>query len=85
MISVGVQWTPGPDGLTVARVIDGAPGAEAGLAAGDVLISVDATPAAQHTKTTLDRLFRQDDTPHAVIVRRGTTQHAMTVMPRSLL
>ena len=85
MISAGIQWTAGPDGLTVAQVIDGAPGAEAGLATGDVLVSIDATPAAQHTKTTLDRLFRQDGTPHAVIVRRGVTLHTMTVTPRSLL
>jgi len=84
MISAGIQWTSGPDGLTVARVIDGAPGAEAGLAAGDVLISVDATPAAQHTRTTLEQLFHHG-TPHAVVVRRGTTLHTMTVTPRDLL
>jgi len=85
MVSAGIQWKPGPDGMTVAQVIDGSPGAEAGLAAGDVLISIDATPAAQHTMGTLERLFRREGTPHAVVVRRGAALHTMTVTPRDLL
>jgi len=85
LIGAGIQWSPGPDGLTIQRVVDGGPGAQAGLAAGDVLISIDATPAAQHTMATLEQLFRQDGTPHAIVVRRGATLRTVTVTPRELL
>jgi len=84
-VSAGILWTASPEGFTVGAVQDGAPGAEAGLAAGDVLVSVDGVPAAKHTLATLRDLFGQDGVHHAVVVQRGPARRDAVVTPRDLL
>jgi hypothetical protein len=85
MVGAGVQWEPRGDGFAAVVVRDGTPAAEAGLAAGDILVSVDGTPAAQLTLPALDAMFHKDGARHAVVVRRDTTQHDLTITPRELL
>jgi S1-C subfamily serine protease len=85
IISAGVRWAPDPAGLAVQAILDGSPGAEAGLAVGDVLVSVDGTPAAGYTLAALDKLFHESGASHAVVVSRGSRQLAVTVTPRDLL
>jgi predicted aspartyl protease len=85
IVSAGIRWAPDAAGLAVQAILDGSPGAEAGLAVGDVLVSVNGTPAAGYTTAMLDTLFHQDGARHAVVVSRGSRQLAVTVTPRDLL
>jgi hypothetical protein len=85
IVGAGIGWAPDPAGFTVQMIAEGTPGAEAGLAAGDVLVSVDGTPAAQQTLATLNQLFHEDGARHTVVVSRGSRQLTVTVTPRDLL
>ena len=85
LIGAGVRWAPGPSGFTVEAILAGSPADQAGLAIGDLLISVDGAPAASHTLEQLDALFHRDVVPRAVVVQRGAARIAVTVTPRPLL
>jgi len=85
LIGTGVRWTLHPPAFAVLWVMDGAPGAEAGLVAGDQLISVDGTPATDHTLATLEALFARDGARHVLVVRRGAAEHTLAVTPRKLI
>jgi hypothetical protein len=85
VVSAGIQWARDGGGFSVRAILDRSPGAEAGLAAGDALVSVDGKPAAGHTMGTLDELFHQEGTPHVVQVKRGPKRIKVTVTPRDLL
>ncbi len=83
----GVLWGPaGPGGgVAVLGIIDGAPGAEAGIAVGDKLVSVDGRPAAAIPLAELSALFKQVGQPHKVVVERAGKPIALTLTARDLL
>jgi hypothetical protein len=85
MVGAGILWGPSGDGFTLRVVRDQSAGAEAGLAVGDVLISIDGAPAAAYTLDQLQAMFAQQGVTHAVVVRRGAEQRDTRVTPREQL
>jgi aspartyl protease/PDZ domain-containing protein len=92
-IGTGVGWATSGDRLqeiTVMAVMDGSPGAEAGVRAGDRLVSLDGTPAAKLTLDQVDRQLRGEWgappalRPHILILRRDGVEVKVTLTPRSL-
>jgi hypothetical protein len=83
----GIVWGPaGPGGGAVVRgLVDGAPGAEAGIAVGDKLVSVDGRPVAAIPRAELSAMFKQVGQPHKVVVERDGKQIAITLTARDLL
>jgi len=85
LITAGIRWAPSPGGFAIEAILAGSAADQAGLAIGDLLISVDGAPAASHTLEQLDELFHRDVAPRAVVVQRGAARLAVTVTPRALL
>jgi hypothetical protein len=83
----GVLWGPaGSSGsIAVLGLVDGAPGAEAGLVVGDKLVSVDGRPAAAITLAELSATFTKVGQPHKVVVDRAGKPIAVTLTARDLL
>jgi len=68
----------------VIELLEDAPATEAGLKAGDILLSVDGRPAAELSLTLLHELFEKP-TPRRLSVRRGEQTLEITVTPRRLI
>jgi thiol-disulfide isomerase/thioredoxin len=78
---IGIRYEEQSEGLIVTRVVEGYPAAEAGLVAGDLVLSVDghALKAAEHdvsisgpigTEVSLEILSPLSDVPHQVSIKR---------------
>ncbi len=80
----GLELENHPDGLKVAQVYARTPAAEAGLAAGDVLIAIDGQPAHALGLERVRRMFHQVRT-HQLTVRRGERDLTLPLALRKLL
>jgi S1-C subfamily serine protease len=81
----GGSTPPSGSGVQIAGVVHGSPAAQAGLAAGDVITSVDGHPAT--SQATLQHIMANDVTPGQSVTVNYTTasgqQHSVTVTPAS--
>jgi hypothetical protein len=77
----------GPDLSTfeVRRVAPGSPGAQARLAAGDVLLAIDGKPVKQITLPGIRRLFQQDGKEYVLSIFRDGTIEKIHLKCRRLL
>jgi len=61
----------GGGALTVARVMPGSLGEQAGFLAGDILVELNGKPAADYDMAALGKLFKSAEILHFVIDRNG--------------
>jgi hypothetical protein len=76
----------GPDYRTfsVADILEAAPGSEAGLKKGDVIVSIDGRPASDLTLTKIYEMFERP-IARTLTIRRGAGTLTLTVTPRKLM
>lgn len=80
----GLELENHPDGLKVAQVYPGTPAAEAGLAAGDVVIAIDGQATRVLGLERVRQMFHQVRT-HELTVRRGGRDLTLPLALRKLL
>jgi predicted aspartyl protease len=69
----------------VRSVIRGTPAAEAGVSAGDLIVSIDNRPARELTLTEIRRLFRQPDRDFVLNLKRSAQSMRVTLKTRRLV
>lgn len=83
---VGIDVLPDPSGLTVIDVFPGSPAARAGLAHGDVIVSVDGASLAGRSAAYASRLIRGPaGTSVKLEVKRGTHIRSYTLVRQNLV
>ncbi len=85
-IGTGIVLTTSGEGqhqITVMGIVPGTPGAEAGLAVGDVLNKLDQTPSAKLSLDDIEKTLREPK-PHTLVIRRGNKELRLTVTAREL-
>ncbi len=69
----------------VVRVLEGSPGASAGLREGDILTAIDGKPVTKFTLEQVRQMFRQSGRRHLLGVRRGAKSlNAMITLKESI-
>jgi len=71
--------------LSVARVQPGSPASDAGARVGDVVETVNGTPAATFGLQALRELFRQEGRSVTLVLRRGAERLTITLNTRRLI
>jgi hypothetical protein len=88
-IGTGILWgrsgASGKGDLVVRGLMEGAPGAEAGLVVGDILLSLDGRAAGDLTLSSIEDVLHDAGKPRRLVVRRGDHELTLTVTPRDLL
>jgi hypothetical protein len=69
----------------VRSIIPGSPGAEAGLVAGDILVSVDGRASNTMTLTEIRNMFREPNRQFALELTRGAKRLAVSMKTRRLI
>jgi carboxyl-terminal processing protease len=83
---VGIDVVPDPAGLRVVDVFAGSPAAKAGLAHGDLIVSVNGTKLAGHNADFASGLIRgRAGTRVTLTVKRGQETHTFIVVRRNLV
>ncbi len=78
-ITLGVQLDPQPNGLWIKAVRDGSPADEAGVKAGDLLLSLDGRPLPEFLDLKVALSLATPGTTGQLMVRRETTEMVLTV------
>lgn len=71
--------------MSVARVLPGSPASDAGARIGDVVETVNGTPAATFGLQALRELFRQEGRSVTLVLRRGAERLTITLNTRRLI
>ncbi len=85
-IGIGiVVLTPDERGSMIDRVYDGGPASEAGVHAGDIILSVNGTAAAGMPFSDMLALFSEDDAiPDTLVLLRGETEFTVQLYRREV-
>jgi len=84
----GITWESEPPShttLTVVRVQDNSPGAEAGVKVGDVLVSLNDRPAAEIRKWQLTDALKRPGEEVKLVVKRGENEISLRFVLRRLI
>src|SRR5262249_58511005 len=84
-VGAGILWARSKGGYAVGGLVAAAPGAEAGLAVGDVLVTVDGKAGGEIKREALEELFHDAGKTLTVVVRRDGKELTPRVTPRDLL
>jgi S1-C subfamily serine protease len=84
----GITWESQPpdhNELTVVRVQDNSPAAEAGMEVGDVLVSLNDQPAAEIRQWQLTEALKRPGDEVKLVVRRGDKEFVVRIVLRRLI
>ena len=71
--------------FTIYQIIENSPAADAGLLAGDIIVSIDGKPATEFNLDEVSRMFKQEGRSYALSVKRGEQTLRVEIKLRRLI